>query len=149
MYKRQQSIYAFRGAEARGLLDFPDRFRAADSSPAPVLPLATTRRFGTALLAASRNVARRLGVPRALPAGAFAAFREPQPAPGVPRGTVEVFTCSSTGAEAEHIAETLRSAHLRDGLGWDEMAVLVRAGRSMIPGPVSYTHLTLPTTPYV
>jgi superfamily I DNA/RNA helicase/RecB family exonuclease len=129
-----QSIYAFRGAEARGLLDFPDRFRTADGSPAPVLPLATTRRFGVALLAASRNVARRLGVPRALPTGAFAAFREPQPAPGVARGAVEVFTCSSPGAEAEHIAETLRSAHLRDGLGWDEMAVLVRAGRSMIPG---------------
>src|ERR671929_78130 len=78
-----QSIYAFRGAEARGLLDFPDRFRTEDGSPAPVLPLATTRRFGNAVLAASRNVARRLGVPRALPAGVFAAFREPQPAPGL------------------------------------------------------------------
>jgi superfamily I DNA/RNA helicase/RecB family exonuclease len=129
-----QSIYAFRGAEARGLLDFPDRFRTATGVAAPVLPLATTRRFGAALLAASRNVARRLGMPRALPAGAFAAFREPQPASGLGRGSVEVFTCSSPGAEAEHIAETLRSAHLRDGLSWDEMAVLVRAGRSMIPG---------------
>src|SRR5918992_3168187 len=39
-----QSIYAFRGAETRGLLDFPDRFRTAEGSPAPVLPLATTRR---------------------------------------------------------------------------------------------------------
>ncbi len=130
-----QSIYAFRGAEARGLLDFPDRFRTADGARAPVLPLATTRRFGAALLAASRNVARRLGVPRALPGR-----RRSPPSgshgrhPGWPAASVEVFTCSSPGAEAEHIAETLRSAHLRDGLGWDEMAVLVRAGRSMIPG---------------
>ena len=123
-----QSIYAFRGAEARGLLDFPDRFLTVDSAPAPVLPLATTRRFGTAVLSASRNVARRLGVPRAFPAGAFAAFREPQPGPGLSRGAVEAFTCSSPGAEAEHIAEILRSAHLRDGLDWTEMAVLVRAG---------------------
>jgi len=129
-----QSIYTFRGAEARGILDFPDRFRTADGVPAPVSALATTRRFGPVLLAASRNLARRLGVPRALPADVFAGFREPRPAPGLPRGSVEVFTCVSPGAEAEHIAEILRSAHLRDGLAWDQMAVLVRAGRSTIPG---------------
>ena len=130
-----QSIYAFRGAEARGILDFPDRFRTADGAPAPVLALATTRRFGPALLAASRNVARRLGVPRALPGrGVRGVPASRSPAPGLARGSVEVFTCSSPGAEAEHIAEILRSAHLRDGLAWDEMAVLVRAGRSMIPG---------------
>ena len=129
-----QSIYAFRGAEARGILDFPDRFRTADGAPAPVLALPTTRRFGRALVAASRNVARRLGIPRSLPAEIFAAFREPRPAPGGNRGSVEVFTCTSAGAEAEHIAEILRSAHLRDGLPWDEMAVLVRAGRATIPG---------------
>src|SRR5215207_6233324 len=129
-----QSIYTFRGAEARGILDFPDRFRTVDGAPAPVRALATTRRFGPVLLAASRNLARRLGVPRALPGDVFAGFREPSPAPGVARGSLEVFTCVSPGAEAEHIAEILRSAHLRDGLPWDEMAVLVRAGRSTIPG---------------
>ena len=129
-----QSIYTFRGAEARGILDFPDRFRTADGGPAAVRALATTRRFGPVLLAASRNVARRLGVPRALPVEVFAGFREPRPAPGLARGSVQAFTCISPGAEAEHIAEILRSAHLRDGLPWDEMAVLVRAGRSTIPG---------------
>src|SRR5215212_7353301 len=129
-----QSIYTFRGAEARGILDFPDRFRTVDGAPAPVRALATTRRFGPVLLAASRNLARRLGVPRAPPADVFAGFREPRPMGGVSRGSVEVFTCVSPGAEAEHIAEILRSAHLRDGLPWDEMAVLVRAGRSTLPG---------------
>jgi superfamily I DNA/RNA helicase len=73
-----QSIYTFRGAEARGILDFPDRFRTVDGAPAPVRALATTRRFGPVLLAASRNLARRLGVPRALPADVFAGFREPR-----------------------------------------------------------------------
>jgi superfamily I DNA/RNA helicase/RecB family exonuclease len=128
-----QSIYAFRGAEARGILDFPDLFRTRDGAPAPVLALQQTRRFGPALLAASRSVASRLGIPRSLPPDIYATFRHPTPDPTLPRGRVEVFTCTSTGAEAEHIAEILRSAHLRDGVGWDEMAVLVRSGRASIP----------------
>nr|WP_275588387.1 ATP-dependent DNA helicase [Microlunatus panaciterrae] len=129
-----QSIYAFRGAEARGILDFPDRFRTAAGQPAPVIALGQTRRFGVNLLAASRNIASRLAVARPLPGEAFDVFRHPRAAPGLPKGRVEVFTCVSAGAEAEHIADLLRSAHLRDGLAWSEMAVLVRSGRQSIPG---------------
>ena len=128
-----QSIYAFRGAEARGILDFPDLFRTATGERAPVLALGQTRRFGPALLAASRSVAARLGMPRALPPEVFATFRHPVASGGRPRGQVEVLTCTSAGAEAEHIAEILRSAHLRDGVPWEEMAVLVRSGRTTIP----------------
>jgi superfamily I DNA/RNA helicase/RecB family exonuclease len=129
-----QSIYAFRGAEARGILDFPERFRTREGAPAPVLALNRTRRFGSVLLAASRSVASRLGMPRSLPAEVFQAFRYPTPDPGLPKGKVDILTCSSAGAEAEHIAEILRGAHLRDNLDWTDMAVLVRAGRTMIPG---------------
>ena len=42
-----QSIYAFRGAEARGILDFPELFRTAGGAPAPVVALDRTRRFGS------------------------------------------------------------------------------------------------------
>jgi len=129
-----QSIYAFRGAEARGILDFPDVFRTRDGQPAPVLALNRTRRFGGALLTASRRVVSRLGLPRSLPIEVFDAFRHPAADPQIPKGKVEIFTCSSGGAEAEHIADILRTAHLRDNLPWTEMAVLVRAGRTMIPG---------------
>jgi superfamily I DNA/RNA helicase/RecB family exonuclease len=129
-----QSIYAFRGAEARGILDFPELFRTQDGAQAPVLALSRTRRFGGALLKASRRVVSRLGLPRSLPAEVFEAFRHPIADPELPKGKVEVFTCSSAGAEAEHIADILRSAHLRDNLAWTDMAVLVRAGRTMIPG---------------
>ncbi|MCK9926081.1 UvrD-helicase domain-containing protein, partial [Frankia sp. Mgl5] len=52
-----QSIYAFRGAEVRGLLDFPNRFPRADGSPAPVAALRRCRRMAPAPLAASRRVA--------------------------------------------------------------------------------------------
>ncbi len=128
-----QSIYAFRGAEARGILDFPELFRTREGAPAPVLALQQTRRFGPGLLAASRSVASRLGMPRSLPPEVHQAFRHPRPDPTRPRGRVEVLTCTSAGAEAEHIAEILRAAHLRDGLPWEEMAVLVRSGRTSIP----------------
>ena len=128
-----QSIYAFRGAQARGILDFPDRFRTAGGDPAPVRALGVNYRLGKALSAASRNVADRLGLPRTVAPGILADFRRPDAA-GRPRGSVEVITCSTAGAEAEHIAEILRGAHVREGLGWDHMAVLVRSGRAMIPG---------------
>ena len=129
-----QSIYAFRGAEARAAMDFPEQFRTADGSPAPVLALNRTHRFGSSLLAASRSVVSRLGLPRSLPTAVFEAFRHPRADPQLPKGNVEIYTCNSAGAEAEHIADILRSAHLRDNLAWTDMAVLVRAGRSMIPG---------------
>jgi superfamily I DNA/RNA helicase/RecB family exonuclease len=128
-----QSIYAFRGAEARGIFDFPDLFRTSGGDPAPVLALGVNRRFGPNLLAASRNVADRLGLSRPLPADVLTAFRNPSAAAGLPRGIVEIYTCASAGAEAEHIGEMLRSAHLRDGLPWTRMAVLVRSGKLTIP----------------
>jgi superfamily I DNA/RNA helicase/RecB family exonuclease len=128
-----QSIYAFRGAEARGILDFPSLFRTKDGEPAPVLALGVTRRFGANLLAASRNLADRLALSRPMPPEVLSTFRNPSVAPGLPRGAVEIYTCASAGAEAEHIAEMLRSARLRDGLPWKQMAVLVRSGRLTIP----------------
>ncbi len=128
-----QSIYAFRGARARGILEFSDRFRTAEDARAPVLALGRSRRCGSALLAASRELVARLPVPPSLPREMFAAFRDPAPDPAAPRGRVEVFTCTSAGAEAEHIAEILRSAHLRDGLAWSQMAVLVRSGKQSLP----------------
>src|SRR6202000_18323 len=50
-----QSISGFRGADVRILTRFPERFRAPDGSPAPVVPLRTSRRGGPVLLAASRR----------------------------------------------------------------------------------------------
>ncbi|HEX4832336.1 MAG TPA: ATP-dependent DNA helicase [Trebonia sp.] len=55
-----QSIYGFRGADVRALGNFPEKFRAPDGTPAPVVALRTCRRSGPVLLSASRRVARRL-----------------------------------------------------------------------------------------
>ncbi|WP_460768191.1 ATP-dependent helicase [Mariniluteicoccus flavus] len=129
-----QSIYGFRGAEARGITDFCDRFRTGAGEPAPVVALGRTRRFGKAIAAATRQVCDRLPLAGAVPAAVREAFRAPVVDPAAPRGRVEVLTCDSPGAEAEHIADLLRQAHLHDGVAWADMAVLVRSGRRVLPG---------------
>ncbi|HET6561926.1 MAG TPA: ATP-dependent DNA helicase [Marmoricola sp.] len=130
-----QSIYGFRGADVRGILDFPGTFRTATGAPAPVVALRTTRRFGRALLAASRKVATAIPSTGAVPAEAMRAFRAPRSVEGSHGpGAVEVLHLDSARAEVEHVADRLRRAHLEDGLPWSEMAVLVRSGRTSIPG---------------
>ena len=57
----------------------------------------------------------------------------PAAADGHGEGRVVVRTFDTDRAEAEHLADLLRRAHLEDGIAWDEMAVLVRSGRRRIP----------------
>ncbi|HEU4512516.1 MAG TPA: ATP-dependent DNA helicase [Nocardioidaceae bacterium] len=129
-----QSIYAFRGAEVRGILDFPDQFRTRAGEKAPTVALRVTRRFGPVLLEASRAVAGAIPTKGAIDADLFHAFRNPEPSatPFGP-GRVEVRTFDTARAETEHIADLLRRAHLEDGVPWSQMAVLVRSGRGSIP----------------
>ncbi|WP_406219896.1 ATP-dependent helicase [Streptomyces decoyicus] len=126
-----QSIYAFRGADVNGILDFPETFRRGDGTPAPVAVLGTSRRSGAGLLAATRLLARRMPLTR-LPAQKVRAHREPVPVRD--GGRVEVYTYPTPGAELDNIADILRRAHLEDGVPWREMAVLVRAGGRSLPG---------------
>lgn len=128
-----QSIYGFRGADVRGILDFPRQFPRADGSPAPVAVLATTRRFGRRVLAASQGVASRLSLAGSIDPAARELFTHPVVVEGAPRDRVDVVTFDTERAEAEHLADLLRRAHLEDGVGWGEMAVLVRSARSTIP----------------
>lgn len=125
-----QSIYAFRGADVNGILDFPEAFRRADGAPAPVGVLSTSRRSGDRLLAATRLLTRRMPLTR-LPSAKVRAHREL----GAVRegGTVETYTYPTASTELDNIADLLRRAHLEDGVPWHEMAVLVRAGGRTIP----------------
>ncbi|WP_157859170.1 ATP-dependent helicase, partial [Streptomyces pathocidini] len=70
-----QSIYAFRGADVGGILDFPHAFPRADGTPAPVEVLGTSRRSGAKLLAATRLLTRRMPLTR-LPSEAVRAHRD-------------------------------------------------------------------------
>ncbi len=130
-----QSIYAFRGADVRALTEFPERFRAADGQPAPVVALRTCRRSGPVLLAASRRVARRLPAVsggHASPSGS-ASHRDLVPLPGGPAGEVRILVADSSTQEAALVADTLRRAHLADGVPWSSMAVLVRSAARQVP----------------
>ncbi|NUS52857.1 MAG: ATP-dependent helicase, partial [Nocardioidaceae bacterium] len=129
-----QSIYAFRGADVRGILDFPAQFRHADGRRADAVVLRTTRRFGAHVLLASQRVAARLPLTGSIGEEERRAFLSPRILDGVPPGRVEVVTFDTERAEAEHLADRLRRAHLEDGRPWSDMAVLVRSGRTSIPG---------------
>jgi superfamily I DNA/RNA helicase/RecB family exonuclease len=127
-----QSIYAFRGADVRALTEFPDRFRSADGQPAPVVALRTCRRSGRDLLAASRRVARRLpAAPGA--SAAHARHRLLVPTPESPPGEIRILIADSSTQEAALVADTLRRAHLADGVPWPDMAVLVRSATRQVP----------------
>ncbi|MFB8140362.1 ATP-dependent helicase [Streptomyces parvus] len=125
-----QSIYTFRGADVNGILDFPDTFRRADGSPAPVGVLTTSRRSGAGLLAATRLLTRRMPLTR-LPADTVRAHRELHAVRD--GGRVETYTYPTASTELDNIADLLRRAHLEDGVPWQEMAVLVRAGGRSLP----------------
>jgi superfamily I DNA/RNA helicase/RecB family exonuclease len=143
-----QSIYAFRGADVHAIGRFPDLFRTPDDRPASVIALRTCRRSGPVLLASSRRVAARLPAaaglsllegpgrrgpapPASGPAGR--GHRDLLPLAGAAPGSVRILVASSASQEAAVIADTLRRAHLVDGVPWSSMAVLVRSATRQVP----------------
>ena len=109
------------------------RSRVPTASPADVVALRTTRRFGPRILLAASAASRR-GSP--LPGAIDEEAREPFLTP-VAAGALATRTGSrcvtydTERAEAEHLADLLRRAHLEDGVG------VVGDGRA---GPVGPDH---------
>ena len=124
-----QAIYTFRGADVGGLLRFPQQFPQGDGSPAPVAVLGTTRRFGPSVRSAAAAV---LGdrLPAGLPVEQARRHRSPACEP-VERDEVHVRVYDSRTAQAAHVAREIRLAHVRDGIAWHELAVLVRSGHQI------------------
>ncbi|MEU6780725.1 ATP-dependent DNA helicase [Nonomuraea angiospora] len=130
-----QSIYGFRGADVQGIMKFPERFRTMDGREAPVLALRVCRRSGADLLEASRRLAARLPV-APMPDHAYGHehdHRDLAALPDADAGDVRVLLADSTSQEAAIVADTLRRAHLIDGVPWHRMAVLVRSAKRQVP----------------
>lgn len=127
-----QSIYAFRGAEVTGILDFPRRFAPPEAERAPVAVLGVPRRAGAELLAPARAVAARLPLP-GLPAADRVRHRAPRPAGPPASHPPEIRLFATAGDEASAVADLLRRAHRRDRVPWEQMAVLVRSGVGRMP----------------
>ncbi|MDX3101254.1 ATP-dependent helicase [Nonomuraea angiospora] len=130
-----QSIYGFRGADVQGIMKFPERFKTLDGREAPVLALRVCRRSGADLLEASRRVAARLPV-APMPDHAYGHehdHRDLASLPDADAGDVRVLLADSTSQEAAIVADTLRRAHLIDGVPWHRMAVLVRSAKRQVP----------------
>jgi len=128
-----QSIYAFRGAAVRGLLEFRDRFRTVDGDRASVRTLRISRRAGSRLLASSRSVAARLPVAGAGLAEHLREHRSLSSAPGQQSGRVRALTFATAGLQLEAVADLLRREHLDAGTPWSDMAVLVRSASCSVP----------------
>jgi superfamily I DNA/RNA helicase/RecB family exonuclease len=143
------ATFAFRGGDPTGLRDFTERFPTADRSDAPRIDLPTCYRSTQALVDASRRVAARLRGPArhrvireacersdklsraaAGDRGAGEAQRPARPAqPEQPEqpDEIEVCTLRSVTSEAAFVAHRLREAHLKRGIAWSRMAVIVRS----------------------
>ena len=129
-----QSIYAFRGADVDAVRRFADRFRWPDGRPADVAALRACRRSGSVLVDASRRVAARLPVALGQQdAAASRAHRQLTVPEAAAPGRVQIVTAASAAQEAALIADTLRRAHLIDGIDWAQMAVLVRSAVRQAP----------------
>lgn len=103
-----QAVFGFRGGEPAGLLGLDG----------PSVTLTESRRCAPAVARAVSGIASRLpGV---------SAGRRIEGA-GADAGSVTVRLATTVHAEAALIADTLRRAHLIDGVPWSQMAVIVRS----------------------
>lgn len=119
-----QSIYAFRGADQREILNFTHRFAAGGKTPG-VIALRNTRRFGETIMRAAKRTLAGLPLPLGQLSEHMLVHRNLNSLAQDP-GQVVLQTYSSPAAEAENIAGILRRAHLDEGMAWSGMAVLVR-----------------------
>ncbi|NLE82715.1 MAG: ATP-dependent helicase [Rhodococcus sp.] len=106
-----QSIYGFRGADSTFLLELADK----NSHRQVVLP--TNFRSAAEVASVAARSASRL--PGHLPHRGWI--------PAEVGGRARVHVLASPAKEAALIADTLRRAHLLDGIPWSEMAVVVRS----------------------
>ncbi len=124
-----QAAYGFRGAHPRGPAEFVRLFSDA-TGEARIEVLTHSFRLPERSRNAAAALAGRLPLP-GLPGAALAGLRQLD---GADRpGRFRIHTLATSSDEFSFIARELRQAHLADAVPWSEMAVVVRAGRRLIP----------------
>ncbi len=130
-----QSIYAFRGAQVKGILEFPDRFRTISGAPAKVIALSTCQRSGQHLVDVANAVAASFSATGAAFSEGGLQHRQRVSVDRISSpGEFSMKTFASTAKQYEEIADEIRRAHIDQGIPWSEIAVLVRSGTRSIPG---------------
>lgn len=113
------TVQAFRGAD-------PGRFvRLADDLGARRLLLTHAHRQAGPAADAAELVRARIG---AVHGTAHRSRR--RPADGNPDTTLDVHVLAGAAQEGRFVAQALRRAHLREGVPWSDMAVIVRSARA-------------------
>ena len=113
-----ETATGFRGAVPRVL----GRFDTVVGSPAEPIVLPHVHRHGSAIRHAVARVEARIG------AAEWGTQRKAIASPSMPAGSVVVIEKPQRATELAAVARALREAHVRDGVGWHRMAVVVRQG---------------------
>ncbi|NLG55070.1 MAG: ATP-dependent helicase, partial [Rhodococcus sp.] len=114
-----QSVYGFRGADPSFLVGLAQR----GDIHQVVLP--TNYRAGAAVAEASKKILGRL--PNSGPQRHWEIAATPEIDDDAVESTATVRLATSPAKEAAIVADTLRRAHLTDGVAWSNMAVIVRS----------------------
>ncbi|MEO6882318.1 MAG: ATP-dependent DNA helicase [Mycobacteriaceae bacterium] len=116
-----QAVFGFRGADPA----FLTGLAGPTGRGGRRVLLDTTHRCTVAVAAAAATISTNL--PGAGPQ------RGPRPAPGAGDGSVGVHVLPTVAQEAALVADTVRRAHLVDGVPWSDIAVIVRSAARSLP----------------
>lgn len=109
------AVGRFRGADPEGSMASFERYGGGGQ----VIHLPNVHRSARSIVDLGNDVVRRIrrtGVQRERSALA-----------GAPEGSVEILRFKSVGHEIAYVAQALRRAHLRDGIPYSQMAIILRA----------------------
>ena len=122
-------VYGFRGARTRSTGWLLEQW-AARGLQTRVVSLTTGYGVAAAVQQATGPVRSRIGLPAGTDAGALAAYRGVKPDTA---GAAAKYLFADTQYEAERIAWMLKTAHFRDEVPYDKMAILVRKRDQFAP----------------